>query len=726
MSILYMDGFDHYGTGQTTGIQNMFGGPWTGSAGGNVAAPAWGPARTGAFAYGNGGGLARRILPAAKAQVFMSLGYALDSLPFFNTASSIMTFRDGANVVLANLYVDTTGALRLCDKDNTTLAVTSGPILIARNWHFIEVLWDKTGGAFTVRVDDANGTETPAMHATGLTFANNCAQITVNESLTFGEAVQGWVDDVLIRDTLGSVNNGWLGDRRVATLFANADTTTAGWTPSYYQKFGPGILRCAYRIAGQQFDQQPSAFVDAGPSTQLDIGPNDFTLETEIRFDALPQGALYATIFNRWDTTGDHRSYRLTYGGPSFNNSCLQWDTSTDGTNSTVTTPIVFPWAPETDVWYHLAIVRAAGELLLFIDGVQQGLPVADSSTYYSGGTEIFAVGSQNASGANPVANTYVCGRFDETRFTNGVGRYTGTFTPPSAAFPRGSSDPYWSDVVLLMGYDSAVNDESSFARTIDVRNGAISFIPSDGPAVGVFSTVNKAAPDDNTFISASFTPASNILTMTTNPANNDTITLGTTDGTTPAVYTYKTATPANPFEVFIGATAADSLANFLNAVNTGPGAGTAYGTGTTANFDVTGASLPIDQIEVTAAISGTVGNSIVSTATGTAAVWGSTTLLGGQDIPGPTSFKLQRPPNNTTIISGLQINVRALKTDAGLADIQSGLIGGQGTEDDGSIHALTTSVNYYTDIFESDPDTGGPISPTTIINGQVIINRTT
>lgn len=725
MSVLYLDGFDHYGSG-SNGVNNMFGGPWTGtnSIFANIGAPTWGPARTGAFAYGNTGAVARRVLPAAKAQVFLSLGYALDALPATNLDSSVCTFRDGSNLILANLYVGTTGDLRLTDAANNLLAASAGPVVIAHNWHFFEILWDKTNSLFTVRVDDPSGTGTPALAATSITFASNCAQLTVNEARIFGGTVQGWADDVMIRDTAGTVNNSWLGDRRVATLFANNDTATAGWTPSYYQRFGPGILRLAYSIAGATSDQNPNAYVTTPASTQLDIGNADFTLETQIRFDQLPAGSAYATIFNRWDVTGNKRSYRLTYGGVGFNNNCLQFDTSTDGTAATIATPIVFPWLPDTDVWYHLALVRAAGQLLLFVNGVQLGLPIADTNTYFGGGTEIFGIGVQNV-GTGLATNSYLTGRLDETRFTNGVGRYTATFTPPSAAFPRGVSDPFWSSVVLLMGYDSAVTDESSFARTMTTLNGATSFIPTDGPTVGAYSTINKPIPDDNTFISASYQFATNTLTLVTQPANTNTITLGTKNGSTPAVYTFKT-TMTTAFDVQIGATAAITLANFLNAVNAGPGSGTAYFAGTTANFDVNAVALPAGQIKVIANIAGTAGNSIVSTRTGTAASWASTTLLGGSNIPGPSAFGLQRPPNNTTIISALQVNARALKTDAGLAAIQESLVGGAGTTVDGAIHNLTTSVNYYTDVFEADPDTGGPISPTTIVNGKIKINRTT
>lgn len=728
MAIQFMDGFDHYGVG-ATGLQNMLAGPWADIvAFGDLGAPLWG-ARTGPCAFspaGDNSNANRRILPTARSAVFLSCGYSVDGLPNTDFVQSICSFRDGSNHIIVNVYCQNTGVIVVTDDVNNILGTSSGPLIVAHNWHYLEMLFNAGTGAFTLRVDDSTGGGTPAIAITGLGALSNIAQISIGEIGTHSGDTQSWYDDLLVRDTTGGTNDTFLGDRRIATLFANADTTTHGWTPSYYHKFGAGILRLSYVIPGTAAIQSPGAYVRADASTQLDIGGSDFTLETMIRFDQLPTTTNYATIFGRWDASRNLRSYRLVYGGPGFNNSSIQFDTSTDGTASGQSTPIVYPWSPQANVWYHIALCRSAGELLLFVDGVQLGLPITDGTTYFGAGTERFNVGIEQAdSGNSGIPTTKFIGRMDETRFTNGTGRYTTTFTPPSAAFPRGSSDPDWAQVVVLMGYDSGINDESSFSRAITSEDGPASIIPADGPLVGQYSTVNKAVPDDGSFIEAGYTFASNILTMTTQPADGNIITLGTTDGTTPAVYQFKN-TMAAAFDVKIGASAQITLQNFLNAVNAGPGSGTAYFAGTTSNFDVNAALLPVGQIEVFANTAGTGGNAIVSTHTGTAASWASTTLLGGLSLPGPTSFKLQRPPNNTTVISGLQMTVRALKTDAGTADIQTTFIGGLGGTAAGIVHPLTTSVSYYQDIVETDPDTMGPVSPTTIINGQFEINRTT
>lgn len=727
MTALFMDGFDHYGTGTFSQAQ-MLDGPYSSVNNVTCGIPTWGPARTGNSCLTGSGvagnGATHVLSNGAETDLYISFGWATSALTGF--PASMIAFSDVSGVVKAYVTSTATGAINICEANGTVIAGTSGPVVVTQNWHFIEMNLNTSTGAFTLRVDDTGASNAPVISVTSNLLEGFSVGIVVLQYAPFNTNVAVFTDDLFIRNGSGSTNNGYLGDRRVATLFPASSTTTDNWAPSYYKKFGTGIYRGPYLQASSSTVQNQTATlaVQTGSGGAFNIGASDFTMETWIRFDALPAASAYASIFSNWNTSQNEQAYRLILGGSSFNNGCLQFDTCTDGTPSTQQTMVQYPWTPKTDVWYFLTLCRSAGELLLFVDGVQLGLPVTDSRTYFNDPT-YFMVGQEltGNSGPNLVANTFMTARLDETRITNGVGRYTSTFTPPTAAFPRGSSDPDWADVALLMGYDSAIIDESSYAHTIQANNGAEAFLPSDGPAIGSYSTVNKPIPDDNTFIAADFTPATNILTMTTQPSNGNTVTVGTKDGTVAAVYTFKT-TLASAFDVLIDTTAQATLTNLLNAINLGTGIGTKYGTGTTVNFNVTATPLPTGQFEVIANVAGTGGNSIASTATGTAAVWNTATLTGGLAIPGPTNFKLQRPPNNTTIISALQTVVRALKTDAGTATFETSFIGGLGGETTSDPFNLTISPSYYSVIIEEDPDSSGPVTPTTIVNGQVQVNR--
>lgn len=712
MTAVFMDSFDHYGTGAASTL-NMLAGSWASVTQTTCATPSWG-ARTGSLCmaangFAPSGG--RYAVPTPGTHFFVSFGY---SVPFISGGECLpVIFYTNVIGTILYLKVLANGQIEVLNSANTVLAISNGPVIHAENWHFFEMEIDSSAHTFTLRVDDATGADTPLITVTDSTITGTIALIGFLEGAT-GPA--GYCDDVFIRNASGSVNNTFLGDRRIATLLVDADTATAGWIPNYYQKLGAGILT---NIA-------VNAALSAATSTSLNVGSSDLTLETFARFQSLPTSSNKSVIFNRWDETNNQRSYQLFLGSVALNGGSLCWRTSTDGTNSTVVNKIIYPWTPDLDTWYHIAIVRASGEDLLFVNGQQFGLPIADSSTYFAG-TAPFSIGAQVEAVVTPViAGTQLQGWFDEFRFTNGFARYTTNFTPTTIEFPRNvGGDPQFADVVILAGFDSIIQDESSFARTLTSQNGSVQFTPNDGSSVGVWSTIGKAVPDDNTFIAAPLVAASSILTLTVNASNTNTVTVGTKNGTTPAVYTFKTSL-ASAFDVLIDTNIQNTLQNLYNAINAGPGAGTKYGTSTTSNFDVFATQLPAGQMQVTANLAGTAGNAIPTSKTGITGAWTSTTLAGGLDIPGPSNFKVQRLPPTTTLISAVQISLRASKTDAGLGSINSALIGPLGGVGTSPTHALTVSPNYYNDIQEIDPDTSGPISPTTITNGSIQINRDT
>lgn len=83
--------------------------------------------------------------------------------------------------------------------------------------------------------------------------------------------------------------------------------------------------------------------------------------------------------------------------------------------------------APAT--WTHVALCRASGAFQVFLNGV--------ASAQSSGAINSISIGAgtlyigQNGSNAE-----FFSGCIDEVRFTVGVARYTGNFTPPDAPFP--------------------------------------------------------------------------------------------------------------------------------------------------------------------------------------------------------------------------------------------------------------------------------------------------
>lgn len=112
-------------------------------------------------------------------------------------------------------------------------------------------------------------------------------------------------------------------------------------------------------------------------------------------------------------------------------------------------------------------------------------------------------------------------------------------------------------------------------------------------------------------------------LTYTGQPANGETVTIGS------KVYTYQTVLTDVDGNVLIGATMADSIANLAAAINLGAGSGVAYAASTTANGDVT-AVASATTLVVGALVAGEDGNAIATSETVANASWGGATLSGG------------------------------------------------------------------------------------------------
>lgn len=717
MSNVFVDGFGLYGTGDTSVVaDNMLAGVYAevGNARCGISTLPWDATDTDLFFYAQTTtttNLRLALAAGATDPIIVSMYYAVDALPSANGKGYAIAFLDGSNVVICKLVCQSTGVLALMDKNGTVLASTSGPVVVAQSAAHLEMKLNVSGTAFTLKV---NETQVMNVSSLALTGSGSTEQIGFVAGANGSGAPTQYVGNIIIRDTNGSYNNDFVGDRRVATLLVNSDDDAhQGWTAQYRQRFGTGILdNRANNNSG----------VTAASSTQTDLGGGDFTIEMSVRFDVLPTGTNKAVLFGKWDETNNRRSYQLYKGGDSLETGNLVFRISTDGLAGTVSEIFSWPWSPDTDTWYHVAVVRSSGEVLLFIDGVQQGVAFADANTYFAGAS-LTSIGGQGEGTSTIASNTATNGFFDEVRLTVGVARYTSDFTPPTDKFPRGSgSDPDWSSVALLSGFDSGIFDESSFGRTLTARNGATQLTPEDGDAA--YQVLAKSSPADDTFIEAALIQATAILTQTAQPSDGETITVGTTDGSTPAVYTWKNSL-TTAFQVKIGADLATSLGNLVAAINAASGAGTKFGTGTTANFDVSATALPLEQVEVTARTAGTGGNSIACSTTDADGAWDGSTLSGGEDIPGYSQFGFQRPPNDTTVIDSVTLVHRDWKTDSGTATVRASFVGAGGAANNGTANNVTTTPIYYSDTFETDPDTGVGLTVSSVVGGKVKINRT-
>lgn len=141
--------------------------------------------------------------------------------------------------------------------------------------------------------------------------------------------------------------------------------------------------------------------------------------------------------------------------------------------------------------------------------------------------------------------------------------------------------------------------------------------------------------------------------TLTGTPANNDTVTIGTTyyKWTSGSVNAGSPAgTFANPWLVALGAISTDAFTNIASAISGTGVAGTDYSTATTPHVSVQADVYNGSLVTVRAITAGTGGNSIATTETGAALAWNAATLTGGG---GPTLTQVQVPDDVGVIAVG-------------------------------------------------------------------------
>jgi len=777
MAIIYANSMDHYGAAVATAYvtsssirgwtfvpPQLLGDGWTGdpvAATSNMASPqgtlrleepVWG-ARSGdraliadAFrvsktslggsSYNVQGTEAMRlVLPgAAETTRLIHFAFSCSDLPVLEIAHGMIAqFTNVSGRISFRLAVDTTGRLMILDgtdmviqaseptvngsvtKANVLLRSAS-PVIQPQTWYYLSMrvsITSAEASTIDVYVGDISagnlvlsGTNLAIVASGGITGIG-FLPASLNAFSTSADATpdttQRAIRDIVVCNTAGAYNNDLLGQVFVSAQEMRAeDDEGAGWGASPRQKIDSGILN-------HQTNRTGIRFADAAALT---IGAADFTFETFARFDTLPTGSATMTLMSKWREAAGLRSYRLYYDGVS---SDLVWSISTDGTNEVEVKRL--PWVPVTDHWYHVAVSRASAQTMVFIDGVQLGVPVADANTYFDG-TAFLGIGVFFTSENVPDEAGRFNGWMDETRFTVGTARYTSDFTPPTAPFPRGVSDPDWTDVVLLMGYDdTTITDESSYARTATLSTPNVSAQqPEDGATS--YLVLNQRPAWDDTFVEAPLLPATGTFTFEALPTATETMTIGS------QTYTWVSSlTGAN--QVLIGATIADCVDNIIAAINGGAGEGTVYGTGTTANTSAGALEFLVPQFTLQALAAGAAGNSIATTETMADGFFSAATLTGGVSIPDPSDFAIERLPLDVTGVLGVQVTARGYKTDAGSASIRFDLVGPSATVDTGTALSIDLNPSWFRQVFEQDPDTLAGLTPSTLNAGRIRLVRT-
>ena len=229
MALIFVDGFDHYGSADTTD-------KYFSENGGDIDTT---EPRTGLGCIKMTGGSAHiTIAVPAKATYIIGFGIKLSS-PGTSAFEDLITFYEDSYAAESQVSVQYTGnkTLRVVRGEEVssqaTLGETTAQFDLHDGWHFIEfkAFINNTTGSFELRLDEEN-----ILSGTGLDTRNNAAEADEIKNIRVSRIETGvtstFIDDLYICDVTGTKNNDFLGDCEVNTIFPKADGALEDWALS--------------------------------------------------------------------------------------------------------------------------------------------------------------------------------------------------------------------------------------------------------------------------------------------------------------------------------------------------------------------------------------------------------------------------------------------------------------------------------------------------------------
>lgn len=225
MSILWCDDFGGYGTGSSGGL-TMLNGPYASVNGTIVTDPD--PSGSGERVWKRattGNECLRRVFPSNKTTIGLAFRQYMSQLPNSDSTRWAISFQDGSNNPVCSIVVGTTGGYKVYrDAYNSNeVASTSVPAITANSWQHVEmkVVFDSVNGEVEIRVD---GVVVLTATTINTGTAGSTAQFVIR-SLSGGSNHELYIRDLVAWDTLGSLNNDFLGTVSVLGRVPIADVS---------------------------------------------------------------------------------------------------------------------------------------------------------------------------------------------------------------------------------------------------------------------------------------------------------------------------------------------------------------------------------------------------------------------------------------------------------------------------------------------------------------------
>ncbi len=193
-----------------------------------------------------------------------------------NSDTILMVFRgDSGATTHMTIKRSTTGQIYIANGAGTTLATSNPGLMPTTTWCQIEVKYfmSDTVGVVQVRL---NGGTTPVIDFLGDT-KNAGTDANIDNILFGSQNLLNYYDDIFIWNGAGSVNNTFLGDCSIQTLYADGNGNYSAWVGSdgnsvnnYQQVDEAGASSTAdYNESGTATNKDTYTFSDASAATVI-------------------------------------------------------------------------------------------------------------------------------------------------------------------------------------------------------------------------------------------------------------------------------------------------------------------------------------------------------------------------------------------------------------------------------------------------------------------------
>lgn len=223
MSLLFMDGFDHYAGADVLNKWDSIG--------------SYSVAISSSYARSNGQGLRcyysatkpNKSLGVNASTLIVGFAFYLGETGITNsTSTGILYFYDDSTKQIM-ITVNSSGQIVVYNGDGTLLGTSTNTVSYL-HWYYLEakVSFHETTGTIDIRI---NGTSWLSLTSKNtINSVNEYANKVMIGAAYYDKYV--YFDDLYVCDTTGTKNNDFLGDVRIDTLLPNGAGNYTQWTPS--------------------------------------------------------------------------------------------------------------------------------------------------------------------------------------------------------------------------------------------------------------------------------------------------------------------------------------------------------------------------------------------------------------------------------------------------------------------------------------------------------------